>query len=126
MGRAFYRLSLAAWDATDAEGRALRPGECIEVSRSSTVVYLLSATDPNQAIYDAGGERLGARLSEVDSTARKHFTQILVERVIEEVDGSTRTERFLVPSMAVKRTDTVIGPPIPRALFAGDDPADLL
>ena len=125
--RAFYSLLLAAWDLPTAEPAtrrsATRPGQCVECGRSLKTAYLFSAVDPNQAICDAGGKRLGGRLSELTSAAAKHFTMTRVRRA----EGKLAATECAVRTTDVLDGDTVLeGPPLLRTIFAGDDPATLL
>jgi hypothetical protein len=123
--RAFYRVPVAAWDATTDPGTLTRPGDCIECSRTTKSVYVLAPADPHPALDALGATRLGARLSELTATDAKRFTRTPVQVPFTGADGAKGTTEALKPSSEVTATDVVSGPVVLAALFAGDDPADL-
>lgn len=111
--RAFYAIAVAAWDA------AAPVPDAVAVSRTDTEVYVLTAVDPHPNLEAVGATRLGAHLSELAPADAAALTTTLVARTI---DGAVVW--LAVPTTEILPTDEDLGdPPLPRVVFAGDDPA---
>lgn len=98
MDYAFYRIDPAALP-TEEEGRR-RPVSaygCHLLRETSSYLWVISATDPNEALEDLGAERLAGdwgefyrRASSLSTSTRDHVFQVLVEVQDEETGEFVR------------------------------------
>ncbi len=87
--------------------------------RDTEAVLLLSALDPNPALEEIGGIRLGSRLSELEWPVIELITNTRVRRIVEG-----EIEELIIPTASLMIDDEILEENIPSVMVAGDSIED--